>query len=30
MYNEDYNLILKKSAEVAQEWLKKDIENILI
>ncbi|MEH7177583.1 hypothetical protein [Neobacillus vireti] len=29
MFNEEYELLLKKSTEVAPEWLKSDIETIV-
>ena len=29
MFNEEYELLLKKSTEVAPEWLKTDIEGIM-
>lgn len=29
MFNEEYELLLKKSVEVAPDWLKKDVESIV-
>jgi len=29
MFNEEYELLLKKSVELAPDWLKKDVESIV-